>query len=146
MGACVSKDFAEAPLRGAVLPEALRDIVADAVAEDVRGGVGLRDVAAALADDRDKFHLIIDELARLRDEDWSWGLFTDVTAFVNQTWFAGVSTLLLGDVVGVVQADREDLTGPRHGRVQVYGRKRRRFSRFAALRTLSPSGFRQCRQ
>ena len=53
--------FAEAPLRRAVLPDALGHVIADAIAEDMRGRIGFGDVAAALADDGDELDFVVDE-------------------------------------------------------------------------------------
>lgn len=59
--------FAQSLLRPAVLPHRFGDIIADALAEDVRRRLVFGDVAAPLADNGDEFGLAIDEGAVARD-------------------------------------------------------------------------------
>ena len=106
--------LAEAKLRGAHLPGAFGDIIADAVAEDVRGGVILADMPTALSDDRNQFDFIVGHHRTARDLD-------GIIGPVDRSACLGEPDLVrrglharLSDMIGIVEANGEDLARARN--------------------------------
>jgi hypothetical protein len=104
------------------LPVAHADVVADAVAEDHVRGALARDVPAALADHHHQLGLIVE---RARDD----GPLDGIIGAVGRGRRLGEPQLVrrlgdtgLRDVVGIVEPDREDLSGPLDRRQQAHVR------------------------